>query len=246
MNKILRNASISEIQQAIEKNIYHFWKTCTKIDLKGVEYTENEQFYRFSSGIPFFTVNGVLDTKIPLNIVEETIDDIILSYKMKKLPFYWFVGPLSKPDNLRELLLEKKPNFIEILPGFALNLKQLSKEKKHPPNLTIKKVQDYETFKLWIEIFLNAFELPMDLLFDFYLESLSLVLLDNSEINTYLAYYDGIPVATSIRIYGSGVLGLYGVTTTKKARGNRIGTEMTLAPLYEAKKAGYEFGVLHS
>ncbi|MHA1190928.1 MAG: GNAT family N-acetyltransferase [Promethearchaeota archaeon] len=86
----------------------------------------------------------------------------------------------------------------------------------------------------------------MDLLFDFYLKSLSLVLLDNPTINTFLAYYNENPVATSIGIYGSGVIGLYGVTTLKEARGNRIGTAITLAPLYEAKNAGYEIGVLHS
>lgn len=247
MNKILRSANISEIHRAIEDNLYSFWRTCTRVDLKNVRYTENENFYRFSTGIPFFLVNGILNTKIPPEIAEETIKELLLSYKERKLPFYWFVGPLSKPNNLGELLRKENPSFLEVLPGLALNLNELSDEKRDLPNITIKKVQDYETFKQFVEVFVEAFEVPKDLLFDFLLESLSLVYLSaNSATNAFLAYYNGRPVASSIGFYGSGVIGLYGIATLKEARGNGIGSAITLTPLYEAKKLGYEIGVLHS
>lgn len=247
MNKILRNPSISEINRAIETNLYDFWRTCTKIDVENVKYTENEKFYSFSAGIPLFLVNGVLDTKIPPEIAEETISEIIQSFKNDKLPFNWVVGPSSKPNNLRELLLMNNPSFVVDLPGLALNLKELNSEIENLPNITIIKVQDIETFKQWTEVILNAFEIPLDLLYDFYLNSLSLVFFGgNSTINAYLAYFNEKPVASSIGFYGSGVIGLYGIATLKEARGNRLGSAVTLAPLYEAKNLGYEIGVLHS
>lgn len=247
MNKILRNPNILEINRAIEDNLYNFWRTCSKIDNKNVKFTENENFYRFSAGIPIFLVNGVLDTKIPSEIAEETISGIFQSFKHDMLPFNWVVGPSSKPSNLRELLLLKNPSFKVDLPGLALNLNGLSNEIKDLPNITTVKVQDIETFKQWTEVILNAFEIPMDLLYDFYVNSFSSVFLNGtSTINAYLSYFNEKPAACSIGFYGSGVIGLYGIATLKEARQNGLGSAVTLAPLYEAKILGYEIGILHS
>ena len=247
MKKILRNPNISAIHRAIEDNLYGFWKTCSRVDLKNVSYIGDEKYYKFSTEIPSFMVNGVIDTKIPPEIAEKSITDIIQSFKEDNLPFHWDIGPLSKPTNLKELLLQRNPTVSFSLPGLALNLKELSTEKRKSPKITIVKVQDIETFKIWTKVMLNAFELPLDLLLDFYFETLSLVFLSkNSTTNAYLAYFNEKPVASSIGFYGSGVIGLYGIATLKEARGNRIGSAITLAPLYEAKDLGYEIGVLHS
>lgn len=247
MNEILRSANLSEIRRVIEDNLYSFWRTCTRVDLKNVKYTENENFYRFSTGIPFFLVNGILDAKIPPEIAEETIKELLQSYQKDKLPFYWFVGPLSKPNYLSELLRKENPSFVELTPGLAISLKELSIERGNLPNVTIKKVKDHETFAHFVEVFVKGFEVPKDLLFDFLLDSLSLTFLgENSPVSAFLAYYNGLPVASSIGFYGSGVIGLYGIATLKEARGNRIGSAITLAPLHEAKDRGYEIGILHS
>ena len=247
MKKILRNPNISEIHSAIENNLYGFWKACSRVDIKKARYTEDEKYYKFSTGIPFFMVNGVIDTKIPPEIAEKTITEIIQSFKEEKLPFHWDIGPLSKPTNLNELLLQRNPIIALSNPGMALNLKELSTERVDYPKITIVKVQDIETFKIWTKVMLNAFELPLDLLLDFYFETLSLVFLsENSLTDAYLAYFNEKPVASSIGFYGSGVLGLYGIATLKEVRGNRIGSAITLAPLHDAKNLGYEIGVLHS
>lgn len=195
----------------------------------------------------FFFVNGELLTKIPSEIAEKTIKELILSFKRENLPFYWFVGPLSKPDNLRDLLLKENPSFVEDNPGLAVNLKELSDKKRNTPNLTIKKVQDYEMLKVWVEVVIKGFDLPMDLIFEFWFESLAIVFLgDNSPYSAFLAYYNGTPVATSVGFYGSGVVGLNGITTLKEVRGKGIGSAITLAPLYEAKNLGYDLGILRS
>ena len=54
------------------------------------------------------------------------------------------------------------------------------------------------------------------------------------------------PVASSLVLYKAGVAGIHLVTTLEEARGKGIGTAITLAPLNEAKKLGYETAVLHS
>ena len=69
---------------------------------------------------------------------------------------------------------------------------------------------------------------------------------DRASASAFLAYYDGNPVASSLVFYEEGVAGIYNVTTLEEARGKGIGTAITLAPLHEAKKLGYEIAILHS
>ncbi len=53
-----------------------------------------------------------------------------------------------------------------------------------------------------------------------------------------------MPVATATMLYASGVAGLYFIFTIDNARRKGIGAAMTLAPLLDAKEAGYRVGVL--
>ncbi len=73
-----------------------------------------------------------------------------------------------------------------------------------------------------------------------------MVLNDTPSASAFLAYYDGNPVASSLVFYEAGVAGIYSVTTLEEARGKGIGTAITLAPLNEAKKLGYEIAILQS
>ena len=69
---------------------------------------------------------------------------------------------------------------------------------------------------------------------------------DRASASAFLAYYDGNPIASSLVLYEAGVAGIHMVTTLEEARGKGIGTGITLAPLNEAKKLGYETAILHS
>ena len=60
----------------------------------------------------------------------------------------------------------------------------------------------------------------------------------------YIAYIDDTPVSVSTVFYGGGVAGLYSVGTLPKFQHRGIGTAITLAPLIDARKRGYEIAVL--
>lgn len=62
----------------------------------------------------------------------------------------------------------------------------------------------------------------------------------------YVGYIDRQSVSTSILYNGAGVSGIYGVGTIPTQRNKGIGAAMTLIPLLEARKHGYNFGVLFS
>ncbi len=62
----------------------------------------------------------------------------------------------------------------------------------------------------------------------------------------YLGYLDGQPVATASVLYSDGVAGIYNIATLPEARGRRMGSMMTAAPLIDARERGYKVGILHS
>jgi GNAT superfamily N-acetyltransferase len=65
-------------------------------------------------------------------------------------------------------------------------------------------------------------------------------------VRTYIAYLKGEAAGGSTAFYGAGVVGLYGVGTSPKARGLGVGRTVSLVPLLEARERGCRAGVLTS
>lgn len=244
---ILRNPNPLEIKYAIEYHLYEFWKSWFTSGIKNIEYEEGEEFFKFSTNIPLFWLNGVLDTKFSSNAAEERIQENILYFKKKNHPFSWFTGPLTKPNDFRDLLIKNGFTLLLEYPGMAYNLKNLVEKQELDPNLEIIKVENDETLKVWNEVIISGYQIPEELPSDFLKNIYSKIFLnEDSSASAFLAYYNGKPVATSGVLYRGGVAGIYNIATIKEERGKGIGTTITLAALYEAKKLGYELVVLHS
>ena len=243
---ILKNPNQSEIEHAIEFNSYELVRVMSTIDLKDMVYEETDEFFRYSTGIPFFLFNAVIESHIPSEVAIKKIKENITFFEKRQVSFLWMIGPSSSPKNMGELL-SKNGLVLDKQPGMAYNLKILEAEREPLNKVEIIKVEDVETLKVWNNIVLTGFTLPKELLSDFFYKAFSFMLLnDNPSASAFLAFYDGNPVASSLVFYRSGVAGIYNVTTLEEARGKGIGTAITLAPLNEAKKLGYEIAVLQS
>ncbi len=216
------------------------------IDLEDMIYEETDFFSRYSTGIPFFLFNAVWNSHIPSEVAIKKIKENIAFFEKRQVPFLWVIGPSSNPKNMGELLI-KNGLTVNKEPGMAHNLKTLGTEREILNKVEIIKVENAETFKVWNDVVLTGFTLPKELLSDFFYEAFSFMLLnDKPSGSAFLAYYDGNPVASSLVFYEEGVAGIYNVTTLEEARGKGIGTAITLAPLHEAKKLGYEIAILGS
>ena len=243
---ILKNPNQSEIEHAIEFNFYELFRALVTIDLEDIEYEETDEFFRYSTGIPFFLLNGVIDSHIPSEVAIKKIEENITFFEKRQVPFLWMIGPSSSPKNMGELLINNGL-ILNKQPGMAYNLKILGAERELLNKVEIIKVGNIETLKVWSDIVLTGFALPKELLSDFFYNAFSFMLLNDApSASAFLAYYDGNPIASSFVSYKAGVAGIYNVTTLEEARGKGIGTAITLAPLNEAKKLGYEIAILHS
>ncbi len=243
---ILKNPNQSEIEHAIEFNLYEFFRSMVHIDLEHIQYEETEEFSRFSTGIPFFFFNGVIDSHISSENAIKKIKDNITYFEKRQEPFLWVLGPSSTPKNMGELLI-KNGFILDKLLGMAYNLKILDTERELINKVEIIKIENMETLKVWNDIILTGFAFPKEFLSDFFYNAFSFILLnDRASASAFLAYYDGNPIASSLVLYEAGVAGIHMVTTLEESRGKGIGTAITLAPLNEAKKLGYETAILHS
>jgi len=216
------------------------------IDLEDMIFEETEFFSRYSTGIPFFLLNAVWNSHIPSEVAIKKIKENITFFEKRQVPFLWVIGPSSSPKNMGDILIRNGLTVIK-QPGMAHNLKTLGTEREILNKVKIIKVENAETLEIWNDVVLTGFGMSKELLSDFCYKVFSFMLLnDTPSASAFLAYYDGNPVASSLIYYEEGVAGIYNVTTVEEARGKGIGTAITLVPLNEAKKLGYEIAILHS
>jgi len=244
VNDILEDLSPPALVEAIEANVFDFFQKLSHGP--GVDVHDDPELLWLISPIAYPLFNSALRPRFTPDGVTAGIEAIIARYRAANVPALWWTGPTTTPADLGAHLTAQ--GFIggEETPGMAADLRRLNADIPMPAGFTIEKVTDTATLRLWCRPFAVAFELP-----DFVIDPL-IELYDPAgfgagiTLDNYVGRLDGEPVAASSVYYGAGVAGIYNVATVPEARRQGIGALMTLAPLLEARAAGYRAGILHS
>jgi predicted GNAT family acetyltransferase len=244
MTDILRNPSLDQIKQAIELNMHNFFSIKEKeVEDSSINFIKTENYAVLEGNLPFTIANMVYHTKIPSDILEEKIEEIINLFESKDHPFFLMTGSITEPENLAEILSSKYGFRQNNMPGMYIELSKI-KDVKEIEELEIVKVTKEKQLDIWNDILLVSFSFPKDIMEKFFLDFLAHK--NESNYNAFLGYYQEKPVAVSLVCYNSGVAGIYCVGTVEEARGKGIGTAMTHIALVDAKKRGYEIAILQS
>lgn len=244
MNNILSDFSAPALISAMDANTQELsvlWGRAL-----GAEFHEKPEQQWFISGLPFELCNGVVRTAFTAADVDAKIDEITKHFIERNVPAAWLVGPSTQPADLGSRLEAHGWILGETDPGMAIDLLTLREDDSLPPGLVIKEVSDGEKLKQWIRTMTVGSGIP---------DSMQNMLLDLCarygfvhvpSVGYYLGLLNGEPVATSLLFMAGGVAGIYDVATLPEARGQGIGTALTVAPLLAARTRGYRFGVLQS
>ncbi len=246
---ILRDHSKSKIIEAMELNISG-WALLLPKENPNYEITDSNDILLYKNTIELNhpLANYVLRVRLSEENAEKRINEVMKYFFDKKIAMMWFVMPRSTPSNLTHLLAKTGLDVPdEGSPAMVYDLRKLGKNDYQEiipnSNVSIKKIESKEDVKIWGEIFAEGFSVP-DKFIKLHLDVWPHFV--QSSYFNYIAFSKGIPVAISSVIYYGGVAGIFNVVTLPKYRGQGFGTAITLAPLIDAKKRGYEIAWLGS
>lgn len=238
MNEILSNLSKEEIILVIEKNRIEVNRNVWLRFNARKKVMKEYSLYATDFKVPL--LNGVIDTNIEEENVDEKIDEVISHFEKLQLPFNWITGITTKPRKIYEHL-EKKGFKIAKVPGMALNLKQIERKEIANPDIEILKVEKLDQRKKLTIVGQKLYGFPEEIFM------IELNTIQNDEKCTYyLVLLNGEPVGMSAVFYFCGVAGIYNVGVVEEARRKGIGSAIIYAMLYDAKDSGYEWAVLYS
>jgi GNAT superfamily N-acetyltransferase len=241
MTDILADLSPSSLAHAIKANLYAFFQSFRSSSNAEVE--DGAQSFRWHTSVAHPWFNGVLSMVPPGQDVDDLVRATQAYFRSRGVAdFTWWLAPALDTSAWAQHLLAHGFQYDDHTPGMALDLAALPAPVESP--LAIRPVEDSATLGEWARTFLQGYELPEAVAPNFLAltESLGIEL----PIRHYLGVLGGRPVAASTLFLGAGVAGIYNVATLPEARGQGIGSAMTLAPLYQARDLGYRAGILQS
>ncbi len=251
-NSILRNPSQNEIINAIDQNMSDFLSIVLDFIDKNdfLKENPNSEFYvknevsKLFTGINYPLWNSFWGANFTEQEVKEKVSTLVNQAKRRNIPFMWWVGALSKPHNLGDYLV-KAGLIKDESPGMYLNLREIDETRYQKvldqSKIKIERVLNPKEEEQWSDICSTTFGMDeikdevghiWTILFEF--------------CDAYLATLEGKPVGTSLVFYSSGVAGIYNVSVCPEYRNRGIGKTITMAPLLQAKKKGYEISILTS
>ena len=243
MNQIQTDMSDEALVIAIRANMCDFFRHLSRSVSE--EHFENKKFTRWYTPLPHPWFSGVLSANPPEQNDEAFIAEAIQYFQSKGVnAFTWWMEPHLKRSDWEPALSKNSFGFSDDTPGMAVDLNQLNESSQPPDGFEVRSVDDEESLRTWINVFIYGFGLPPaweSIAFDLW-RQLGLDL----PMRNYLGYLEGKPVSTSTLFYGGGVAGIYCVATFPEARGKGAGAAITLKPLQDAREKGYRIGVLQS
>ena len=244
---IFRDHSKNKIIEAIENNASGFFLLAPPNDPM-FEINEMNDMIQFTSEINHPMGNWILKVRFNAKTAEERIAEIMKFYHERKLAMMWWITPSSTPKNILGLLGNAGLQ-ISKRAGMACDLRDLTQAhleralKRIEAKIEVMKVTTSNNLKLWGRVFQEGFSLPNAIL-EMFLHLFGSY--EKNYMNNYIAKIQEQPVAIASVLYYGGIAGIYNIATLPSYRRLGIGTAITLAPLLDAKKKGYEIACLES
>jgi len=239
--EIIKTLEDKKLFKSFDNNQALFWTTFGNHPAGRLNFSQNCAWS--IAGIPFFVYNSVSRCSLPEKEFGIMLDDFMEQVSELRLPAMWLIGPESKPDNIKEILIERGWSPPSSSPGMAADISEVKYESKIP-DFNIQKIKIPQQQKLWSKVMNLGFEVDP--------EATELAVKIEPKISCqqykiqqrYLGYLNGKPVATGLLQPESGVAGIYCIATLPEFRRQGIGRAMTLQVMAEGKKLGYKIAVL--
>lgn len=235
----------SELSFAFAANLFDLFRAMGHLPGARIEETERLSRHLASPFNPMF--KGVWAARLSADEADAAIDETTAWLKANAAPFaFWWVDPLATPGDLAARLRAKGwQAWEEDAPGMAADLRALDYGglNRTPAGYSQSRVtteQDLHDFK---RAFVAGMEIP-EWAGQAWVDATLAFGIDRAPWRAYVGRLDGEPVASNMLFNGAGVASVFGVATAAHARGKGIGAAITLIAYDDARRLGYEHGVL--
>ena len=199
----------------------------------------------FSADAPVFYFNSVFNAQFNGN-AKEKIDSAKDFFRRRgRSSFTWHITKSSRPENLSEMIKAQGGELLESLPYLAVHLDDIPRDIPIPENFNWKPVRTHEKLAAWISIYCHArgYAESADQLFRVFAD---LDLTESSPLQLIIGYLVDEPVATYSVFMDGEIAGLYSLSTVPEARGQGIGTAISVAVADLAATYGCQTAMLLS
>jgi len=227
------------ISQIIERN--HFAALREFAQARGSELLVNDEMIRVSSGLRYPLFNFVVRPRFTDRNVDERIRQVKEYFRLRDLPFLFFVHPSSAPPNLRERLEASGFRLGGSQDGMALL--RVNSNVRINPGVQVEVASTPQAIRAAGNICASVFQLP-DIV-SHYMTEVLMSSLEDPAVTVYLARVQGIPAATCTLVVMCGGAGLYNVATLSDYRGRGVASTLLLKVVQDARALGQEIIVGH-
>jgi GNAT superfamily N-acetyltransferase len=243
-NNLSEHSGRKSVKSAIRANweAYHYCLGRSP----NVELSIGRYFNWLMTDLPDYFINLVVCNQLPSKGVDDLVESALAHFRsmnIKKLS--WLAHEGVPSTEIYKALLARGLTFREsFATEMAVDLSLLPENLRICPGLRIVPVEDECPLRQWIHVASIGFKISEKFernWYDFFVDAIF-----NPQFRTYLALLNGKPIGTSQLFLSEGVAGIYYVSCTPEARGQGIGSAITLAPLLEAREMGYRIGILQA
>ncbi len=229
---------------ALERNFQRFFSLFGQAS--GGHLHETPHALWFETPIPSQPYNGVLRFHAE-DETDDRIDALFDHFDERGVPFFWFVHPTARPDDLPKRLTKRGFAQAEVLSGMAASLNVLPEINPPPEDIVAREVIGSDQAYRFLEMVAWRWSVPRDALQYLMQMNRSWRLGEaDAVVRCWIAWRGDLPIAKAVLLIDENVAGLYGVSTRPEARGMGLATLLTLEALHAAAQAGCTTAVLHS
>jgi GNAT superfamily N-acetyltransferase len=205
-----------------------------------------ESLAAMSVGIDVADVNWAWNQK-PLNKNSlPFIKQIKDFYQKFNVPFWWWVYPCGQSATTKHILLDAGFKEIQQMSCMAVTLTRTENIFSPSKNITITKVTTMRERLLWENTCFAGFEMPLKIKKQFHGFVTSFDLSKNSPQKIFLAYWNAIPVTTSLLFIHKNTAGIYYVSTIPQHRNKGCCLALIKETIQEAKTLGISNVILQA
>ncbi len=242
MSEFIQSGTMNELMEVNEANYLSYARTYSAVE--NTEFLEDEKL--MMAVTPVDGVSMVNNCVSKSSVEEEDIGGILKKYKEAGRPVMWIVFPNAASINVCETLKNKKMMHVDTYTMMHCDMNKFETALPLTEGLTIKKVDDIESFADWGHLMAISFGLTDGVKNNFIKKYAGLFLDNDISGKHYLCYLNDKPVGTSTVYISDGVAGIYNITTAPEARGKGVGDTVTRMAMIAGKEKGCAFATLQA